>query len=100
GWRERLVGLEGEKKGVLIPKFSQIPRGERLTPARIEKLKVGEHLWHAEKQLLIEMLFNREAAIAFDSSEKGRFHDFIEPPHVIPTVPHKAWQAARFRIPP
>ena len=46
------------------------------------------------------MLFNHEAAIAFDSSEKGRFHDFIEPPHVIPTIPHKAWQAASFRIPP
>jgi len=27
GWRERLVGLEGARKGVLIPKFSQIPRG-------------------------------------------------------------------------
>ena len=39
-------------------------------------------------------------AIAFDLAEKGRFHNFIEPPHVIPTVPHKAWQAASFRIPP
>src|SRR5437660_2150911 len=46
------------------------------------------------------MLFNREAAIAFESAEKGRFHDLIEPPHVIPTIPHKAWQAASFRIPP
>ena len=100
GWREGLVGLKGRRKGVLIPKFSQIPRGERLTPARIEKLKIGEHLWHAEKRLLIEMLFNREAAIAFDSSEKGRFHDFIEPPHVILTIPHKAWQAASFCKPP
>ena len=46
------------------------------------------------------MLFNREAAIAFDSAEKGRFQDFIEPPQVISTVPHKAWRAASFRIPP
>ena len=100
GWRERLVGLEGERNGVLIPKFSQIPKGERLTPALIENLKLGEHLRHPQKQLLIEMLFHREAAIAFNSSEKGRFHDFIEPPHVIPTIPHKAWQAASFRIAP
>ena len=44
------------------------------------------------------VLFNREAAIAFDSSEKGRFHHDIEPPHVIPTVPHKPWQALQFKI--
>src|SRR5437588_11962082 len=61
---------------------------------------MGKELWPAERELLTEMLFNREAAIAFDSAEKGRFHDFIEPPHVIPTIPHKAWQAASFRIPP
>ena len=47
----------------------------------------------------MEVLCNREAANAFDSSEKGRFHDDIEPPHVIPTVPHKLWQAPSFKIP-
>src|SRR5205085_6470641 len=38
--------------------------------------------------------------IAFDLAEKGRFHDFIKPPHVILTIPHKACQAASFLIPP
>src|SRR5947209_17659533 len=61
---------------------------------------MGKELRPAERELLTEMLFNREATIAFDLAEKGRFHDFIEPPHVIPTIPHKAWQAASFRIPP
>src|SRR5437588_9264560 len=61
---------------------------------------MGKELWPAERELLTEMLFNREAAIAFDAAEKGRFNDFIEPPHVIPMIPHKAWQAASFRIPP
>ena len=63
-------------------------------------MSIGEHLTTNELDLLLEMLFNREVAIAFDSAEKGRFHDFIEPPQVIPTVPHKAWQVASFRIPP
>ena len=62
-------------------------------------MNFGDGLWPAEKDLLLEMLFNREAAIAFDSSEKGRIHDDIEPPHSIPTVPHTAWQEPSFRIP-
>ena len=90
----------GKYAGILVPKFSTIKRGERLTPERLAKLEMGKELRPAERKLLKEMLFNREAAIAFDSAEKGRFHDFIEPPHVIPTIPHKAWQAASFRIPP
>ena len=106
GWREQLIkeekerGLdEGAYPGVLIPKFSTIEQGRRLTQARIRKLDIGEHLTTNERDLLLEILFNRTAAIAFDSADKGRFHDFIEPPHMIPTVPHKAWQAASFRIP-
>ena len=106
GWRERLIKEEKERgldggayPGELIPKFLTIEQGRRLTQARIRKLDIGEHLTTNERDLLHEMLFNREAAIAFDSAEKGRFHNFIESPHVIPTVPHKAWQAASFRIP-
>src|SRR5205807_5962610 len=90
----------GKYAGILVPKFATIKRGERLTPERLAKLEMGEELRPAERKLLTEMLFNREAAIAFDSAEKGRFDDFIEPPHVIPMIPHKAWQAASFRIPP
>ena len=85
---------------MLIPKFSTIERGRRLTQAQIRKLNIGEHLTTNKRNLLLDKLFNREAAIAFDSAEKGRFHDFIEPPHVIPTVPHKAWLASSFQIPP
>ena len=107
GWRERLIkeekegGLDGGAyPGVLIPKFSTIERGRWLTQSRIRKLNIGDHLTANERDLLLEMLFIREAAIAFDSAEKGRFHDFIEPPDVFPTVPYKAWQAASFPIPP
>jgi hypothetical protein len=86
--------------GFLIPKFSNITHRERLTPERIKKLEVSKNLRVEEKELLHEMLYNREAAIAFDPSEKGRFHDFIEPPHIVPTIPHEAWQVPSFWIPP
>ena len=102
-WRQKRIEKEVYRQGrydnYLIPKFSSIPRGERLRPRRIAKMNFGEGLWPVEKKLLLEMLFNREAAIAFDSSEKGRIHDDIEPPHSIPTVPHTAWQEPSFRIP-
>ena len=98
GWRERLIEEEKERgldggayPGVLIPKFLTIKRGRGLTQARIRKLNIGEHLTTNERDLLLQMLFNREEAIAFDSADKGRLHDLIEPPHVIPRVPHKAW---------
>ena len=106
GWREWLIkeekgrGLDGGAyPEVLIPRFSTIERGRRLSQVQIRKLNIGDHLTTNEWDILLEMLFNREAEIAFNSAEIGRYHDFIEPPHVIPTVPHKAWQAASFGIP-
>ena len=45
------------------------------------------------------MLFNREAGIAFDFTEKGHFSDDIEPPHDIPMVSHTLWQAKSFKVP-
>ena len=51
GWRERLIKEEKERgldggayPGVLIPKFSTIERGRRLTQAWIRKLNIWEHL--------------------------------------------------------
>src|SRR5205807_9995866 len=78
-WREKRIQKEryqpGRYDGYLIPKFSSIRSGERLRAGRIMKMKIGEELWPAERDLLMEMLYNREAAIAFDSSEKGRISD-------------------------
>ena len=78
GWREWLIkeekgrGLDGGAyPGVLIPKFSTIERGRRLSQVRIRKLNIGEHLTTNEQDLLLEMLFDQEVALAFDSAEKG-----------------------------
>ena len=54
----------------LIPKFSNIERGRQLTPERIEKLQIGESLTSEETIVLLEVLFNREAGIAFNFMEK------------------------------
>jgi hypothetical protein len=83
----------------LIPKFSVINKGDRLTPERIEKLKIGASITPEEKDLLIEMLYNREKALAFDFSQLGRVSRDVAPPQVIKTIPHKAFQAPSFPIP-
>ena len=64
-WKEQIVVYRGDdsnKSGsqysCLIPKFSNIERGRRLTPEIIEKLKVGECLTSEGRIVLLEVLFN------------------------------------------
>ena len=59
----------------LTPKFSSIPQGSWLTEERIADLDISAELWPREKELLMALLFNREAAIAFEWQEKGRIHE-------------------------
>jgi hypothetical protein len=44
------------------------------------------------------MMFNREAAIAFDFLESGRFLRDVCSPYKIRTVPHEAWQVKYFPV--
>lgn len=104
-WRSKQLQAEAKFKGQgrypkwIAPKFSTIARGSRLTGERIATLKVGTDLTPEERDIFLEILYAREAALAWDFIEKGRFIDEIEPPHVIPTVPHVPWQAPSFRTP-
>src|SRR5580700_9403776 len=82
----------------LIPKFSDIERGSRLTEERISKLKVGTGLTKEERELFVEMLYNREKALAFDFSHCGMVRREVAPLQVIKTVEHKAWQCPGFPI--
>lgn len=80
-WREkalakerRLLEITGDARkyrGFLIPKFTSIVRGRRLTPTRIKQLNIGPNLRPAERDLVLQVLYNREAAIAFDSKREG-----------------------------
>ena len=97
-WKEQIAvyksddsNKSGSQYPWLIPKFSNIERGQRLNPKRIEKLKIGESLTSEERIVLLEVLFNREAGIAFDFTEKGYFKREVEPPHAIPTIQHDPW---------
>lgn len=91
--------VEGKYSEWLIPKFSEIERGSRLTPDRIEGMLIGSMLTEQERDLLFTMLHNREAALAWDFTHMGRVKEEVAPPQVIRTIEHKAWQAQSFAIP-
>ena len=62
----------GKYPAWLIPKFSRMTRGARLTAERLQKILVGERLSVEEKDLLTEVLNSREAAL-------GTFQDGVGP---------------------
>ena len=62
-------------------------------------MKIAPNLLPREREMLLEMLYRREAALAWDFKESGRVSTEVVPPVVIDTVPHKAWRADQFPIP-
>jgi hypothetical protein len=84
----------------LTPKFSDIKEGSRLHSDRVDAIKeqLGE-LRQQEVDVFLEMLRKREAALAWDFTEKGMLHESVAPPQVINTIPHKAWQSKAFPLP-
>ena len=102
-WRTKAISQEvyqlGKYAGWIIPKFSSIKKGSRLTSERLKKLKLEDSLSDKEQDVFYEMLYNREAAVAFDFKEKGFFNSEIEPPHVVPTIDHIPWQTKNFKVP-
>jgi len=89
----------GQFSDWITPKFSSVQKGSRLTEKRIKDLVVGDNLWLRERELFLEMLYNREKAIAFDFSHIRKVRPEVAPPQVIKTVEHKAWQVPGFPIP-
>ena len=55
----------------LIPKFTLIAKEARLTPERLAKMIIGDGMTSQGKDLLTEMLYNREAVLAWDFTEMG-----------------------------
>lgn len=85
----------------IMRKFSNITRGSRLTPERLDemKAKVQDTLRDSEVELFVHLLRNREAALAWDFTECGRIKKEVLPPQVIKTIPHSAWQSRSIPIP-
>ena len=105
-WREKAIARERPKLDPtdkfapwLYPKFSKLQKGTRLTPERLTKLRVGPNLTVNERLMLVEMLFNREAAIAWTFEEMGLVTEAVAPPQEIRTIEHTAWQCKGFNIP-
>ncbi len=82
----------------LIPKFTPIAKGARLTPKRLAKMIIGDGITSHKKDLLTEMLYNREAIIAWDFTEMGKVKKEMAPAQKIQTIEHKAWQVPSFQI--
>jgi len=87
--QERLLeATPGPFNHVLEPRYTLIARGARLTPERLSEMNIRKQLLPKERRLVEEMLFNREAALAWDFSEVGRIYLDVAPPQVIRTVEH------------
>src|ERR1700761_7179949 len=100
--REKAEGFEGRPyrfSSWIHGRRAQFPRGQRLTQERLEKLVIGPDVTPQEKEVLVEILYNREGALAWDWKEIGRVHPEVAPPQKIRTVPHIPWQAKSFPVP-
>lgn len=106
-WKEKkweklkhLVQDAGEFSQWITGKFSDIAKGERLYGERLAKLlDQVKHLTEKERELLLAILYNREAALAWEFAECGRVSPDVAPPQEIKVVEHKAWQAGSIPIP-
>jgi hypothetical protein len=63
----------------LTKKFSDMPRGSRLTPEILASIKTGVKLRLAKRHLLEEMLYNWEAALGLDFKHVSKVHPTICP---------------------
>lgn len=96
---ETIQHKPGEWDGISFPRFSEMPKGQRLTPDRLTALKVGIDLKPRERDLLLSILSNREAALAWDFSECGRVREDVVPPQEINTIEHEPWRTPNHSIP-
>lgn len=109
-WKERAIQRQqlrlsvrepdpGPHDDIFEPRYAVFPRGTRLTPERLANLHIGSQVTREERDLFIQMLYNREAALSWEFTESGRIHPDVCPPYKIRTVEHKAWQARGFAVP-
>ena len=109
-WKERAIKRQAARlalKGPDLGPFDHIfhsrtasfARGARLTPARLKDMKMGEDLLPNEVQLLHELMYQREDALAWDFRDMTTIHEDVQPPYKIRTVQHDAWQVRGFQCP-
>ncbi len=82
----------------LIFKFSELTKKTRLKSERIQRMQIKDELLKREKELLLEMLFNREIAFFWDFIEKDSIRSKITSLMKIRTMSHEAWQILELQI--
>jgi hypothetical protein len=60
---------------------------------------IDEDIWLREKEMLKEVVYNREKALAWNFTEIGQCDKQVVLAQVIRIVEHKAWQAKSFPVP-
>lgn len=107
-WKEkRLAKVQGlmesnaKYSDYITPKFSLMPRGTRIHGERLQGLldQVKDTLSSEETDIFLNVMYNREAALAWDFSECGKVDPSVAPPQVIKTIDHSAWQSGNIPIP-
>jgi hypothetical protein len=59
-----------------------------MTPERISEMKISLDLLLRERDMLLEVLYRREGALAWDFRELGRVSKDVILPVIIDTVPY------------
>jgi hypothetical protein len=70
----------------------------RLKSERIQRMQIENELLKREKELLLEMLFNREIVLFWDFIEKDSVRSKVTSFMKIRTMFHEAWQIFEFQI--
>ncbi len=82
----------------LISKFSELTKKARLKFERIQRMQIENELLKRKKELLLEMLFNREVALFWNFIEKDSIRSEISSSMKIRTISHEAWQISEFQV--
>jgi hypothetical protein len=104
-WKENVIkkkkyfkNLTNQFAEFLISKFSELTKETRLKSERIQRMQIKNELLKREKELLLEMLFNREIALFWDFIEKDSVRSKVTSFMKIRTMSHEAWQILEFQI--
>jgi hypothetical protein len=81
-----------------IFKFSELTKKARLKFKRIQRMQIKNELLKREKELLLEMLFNREIAFFWNFIEKNSIRSKVTSLTKIRTMSHETWQILEFQI--
>lgn len=80
----------------LIPKFIPIAKRARLTPERLGKMIIGAGMTEQKKEVLMEILYNKEVILAWDFTKMRKVKKKVASPQKIQIVDYKTWQVPRF----